>query len=67
MRRHRHMVSVVESHSTGRTSRAVRWHSVRVHHEDVWDWCAHHEEVIRHLQARRLLRPRSEMGLQPAQ
>ena len=34
MRFHRHQV--------GRTN---RWHSVRVRHEDVWNWCAHHDEI----------------------
>jgi hypothetical protein len=38
MRLHRHQV--------GRTN---RWHSVRAHHDDAWDWCAHHEEVEHHL------------------
>ena len=33
-------------HQAGRTS---RWHSVRARHDDVWDWCAHHEEIERHL------------------
>jgi hypothetical protein len=42
MRFHRHQV--------GRTS---RWHSVRVRHQDVWDWCAHQEELERHLVWRR--------------
>jgi hypothetical protein len=31
------------------------WHSVRVRHAQVWDWCAHQEEVERHLQQRRRL------------
>ena len=36
MRLHRHHVGS-----------AVRWHSVRLRHQDMWDWCAHHEEVER--------------------
>ena len=36
-------------HQAGRTS---RWHSVRARHEDVWDWCAHHEEIECHLSGR---------------
>ena len=39
-------------HQTGRT---VRWHSVRMRHDEVWDWCAHHEEVERYLHRRRRL------------
>ncbi len=45
MRFHRHQVG-----------RADRWHSVRVRHEDAWEWCAHHEEIERHLTKRRKLR-----------
>ena len=37
-------------HQVGRTS---RWHSVRARHDDVWDWCAHHEEVERYMARRR--------------
>lgn len=42
MRFHRHQV--------GRTG---RWHSVRQRHEDVWDWCAHREELERYQLSRR--------------
>ncbi len=42
MRLHRHQI--------GRTN---RWHSVRAHHDDAWDWCAHHEEVEHHPEVRR--------------
>jgi len=56
MRRHRHMMSAVEDHSTGWMGRVSRWHSVRVHHEDVWDWCAHHEEVLGHVHEQRRMR-----------
>jgi len=42
MRFHRHQV--------GRTS---RWHSVRARHDDVWNWCAHHEEIERYLSRHR--------------
>ena len=56
MRRHQHMMSVDEGHSAARVSRAIRWHSVRLHHEDVWDWCAHHEEVRGRVHERRRVR-----------
>jgi len=49
MRFHRHQV--------GRTR---RWHSVRTRHEEVWDWCAHHEEIERHLS--RAQRPGENLG-----
>jgi len=58
MRWHRHQVST-----------ASHWHSVRMHHPDVWDWCAHHEEVERHVHERRrlaLLRLRRESRTQAA-
>ncbi len=45
MRFHRHL-----------TGGANRWHSVRVRHEDAWDWCAHREEIERHLSERRKLK-----------
>jgi hypothetical protein len=45
MRLHRHQVG-----------RAERWHSVRVRHERLWDWCAHHEEIERYLSRRRRLK-----------
>ena len=44
MRLHRHQ-----------TGKASSRHSVRLRHDHVWDWCAHHEEVQRHLQRRRRL------------
>jgi hypothetical protein len=37
MRFHRHVVA-----------RTKRWHSVRVRHDGVWDWCAHQEEIEQH-------------------
>jgi len=45
--------------------RASRWHSVRVRHEQVWDWCAHHEDVDRYQRRRRevMTGPRSRDGL----
>ena len=46
MRLHRHQV--------GRVS---RWHSVRVYHRDIWDWCAHHEEVECHQRQSRRFAP----------
>ena len=54
MRLHRHQV--------GRVS---RWHSVRARHGRVWDWCAHREEVVRHLgrQRRGSLSTRTSSGL----
>jgi len=51
MRLHRHLI--------GKT---VRWHSVRLRHEEVWDWCAHREEVERHLDRPR----RSPLSLRAA-
>jgi hypothetical protein len=45
MRLHRH-----------RVEGADRWHSVRVRHDDAWDWCAHQEEIERHLSEGRKLR-----------
>ncbi len=59
MRLHRHLIR-----------RSVRWHSVRVRHEEVWDWCAHREEVERHLQRQRRsafsVRPNKGLRLQAA-
>ncbi len=59
MRFHRHQV--------GRRS---RWHSVRVHHEDAWEWCAHHEEIERYLARRRrnqeAVRASKQLKVQPA-
>ncbi len=43
-------------HQVGRTN---RWHSVRVRHGNVWDWCAHHEEIERAQRERR----RSSLGI----
>ena len=59
MRLHRHQVG-----------REKRWHSVRARHESAWNWCAHHEEVTRHLSHRRRdsdpMRASKQLGLQPA-
>lgn len=59
MRFHRHQVD-----------RVTRWHSVRVRHNDVWEWCAHQEEVSRHLERRRrspeLMRAAKGLKLQAA-
>ncbi len=51
MRFHRHPVGS-----------ANRWHSVRVRHEDAWDWCAHQEEIESHLSKRRKLRQSQSTG-----
>ena len=48
-------------HRAGRTN---RWHSVRAHHDDAWDWCAHHEEVERHLSIHRRAHDRIQTGTQ---
>lgn len=54
MRLHKHVIS--DSNGNGaRVSRGDRWHSVRIHHAEVWSWCAHHEEVERYLHERRRL------------
>jgi len=42
MRLHRHQVG-----------KARRWHSVRARHDEAWDWCAHQQELGRHLTLRR--------------
>jgi hypothetical protein len=59
MRWHKHQVG-----------RALFLHSVRVRHKAVWDWCAHQEEVERHLQESRraegALRARKGWRLQAA-
>jgi len=66
MRLHRHglggcsaaladQVSRTSDGSRGRSEMQSGWHSVRVRHAQVWDWCAHQEEVERHLQQRRRL------------
>ena len=42
MRTHRHQMG-----------RANRRHSVRAHHDQAWDWCAHREEIEHHLVTQR--------------
>jgi len=59
MRFHRHQVG-----------RVGRWHSVRMRHHDVWEWCAHREEIMRRLERRRrsshLTRAGRHLNLQAA-
>jgi hypothetical protein len=54
----------LHKHQAGRTS---NWHSVRRRHDSVWDWCAHHEEVEKHLQMqrRKALSVPTHTGLKP--
>ncbi|MFB3883166.1 MAG: hypothetical protein ACE149_18005 [Armatimonadota bacterium] len=49
----------VHRHQVGKTN---RWHSVRVHHDEAWDWCAHHEEIEHHLLGRRHMSRRLELS-----
>jgi hypothetical protein len=54
MRLHRHQVDTTN-----------RWHSVRAHHDDAWDWCAHHEEIEHHLSLHRHAPAHVSAGEQP--
>jgi hypothetical protein len=51
----------LHQHQVGGTN---RWHSVRAHHDDAWDWCAHHEEIERHPCIRRGAHDRIQVGEQ---
>ena len=53
MRIHRHQVG-----------RMNRLHSVRAHHGEAWDWCAHREEIEHHLVTRRHHHHRLELSEQ---